>query len=175
MEAREGTPSRPSELGQWRPSLEFAPDADADSGLLQSCHSASTTDPFCRMTHQQQRYTYPWGWTAQPGAAVPTSKALCYCAGYSTPPSPGSHSPHNTLPHPSTWKCWTESTPWNRLVSEYLCSNFCLCVCVKRLYSIAAKCTCHYPVPSCAVDMTAIEPCKEVESVRDWISEGTYC
>ena len=123
------------------------------------------------MTHQQQ-YTYLWGWTAQPRAAVPTSKALCYCAGYSTPLSPGSHSPHNTLPHPLTWKCWTESTPWNRLVGGYLCSNFCLCVCLKLLYSIAGMYTGHSPVPWGAVDITEIKPRKEVESVRDWISEG---
>ena len=47
--------------------------------------------------------------------------------------------------------------------------TFCLCICI---YWIVTMCTGHYPVPSCAVDMTGIEPCKEVESVSECIVNG---
>ena len=40
------------------------------------------------------------------------------------------------------------------------------------LCSIVAMCTGHYPVPSGAVDMTGIEPCKKVESVSECIVNG---
>ena len=47
-------------------------------------------------------------------------------------------------------------------LSLLFCSFFS-CVCIQLLYSIVAMCTGHYPVPSGMVDMTGIEPCKEVE------------
>ena len=53
---------------------------------------------------------------------------------------------------------WLLSTrPLASLFSLVL--TFCLCVCIKLLYSIVAMCTGHYPVPSGTVDMTGIEPC----------------
>ena len=62
------------------------------------------------------------------------------------------------------------STPY---LSLLVCSNLLFMpVCKKRFYSIIAMCTGHYPVPSGAVDMTGIEPCKEVESVSECIVIG---
>ena len=47
--------------------------------------------------------------------------------------------------------------------------TFSLYVCIEFLYSTGAMCTSHYPVPWDAVDMTGVEPCKEVESERECI------
>ena len=68
---------------------------------------------------------------------------------------------------------WLLSTrPLTSIFSFVL--TFCLCVCLKRLYSIVAMCTGHGPVPSGAVDMTdrAMQPCKEAESVSECIVTG---
>ena len=54
-------------------------------------------------------------------------------------------------------RIWLLSTrPLISLFSFVL--TFCLCVLIKRLCSIVAIFTGHYPVPSDAVDMTGIEP-----------------
>ena len=57
------------------------------------------------------------------------------------------------------------STPYPPLL---LCSNLLLMCMHQTLVTIV--CTVHFSVPSGAVDLTEIKPCKEVG-----ISEGMYC
>ena len=53
-------------------------------------------------------------------------------------------------------------------LSLLLCSNF-LFMC---MHTILVFCSSHYPVPSGVVDMTGIEPCKEVESMSECMVNG---